>query len=219
MKKKAASHIEIISAFILFVGFIFFLVYFIQPFKSETLQDITLVSFKDNFFDSVSVNLTSVLVNFSETNAPPHGSYVPCRLNDTFVPDTNGTKVINISTIRPEFSYLYYSNAPDIVALANSLSLQDCNPNKNYPQGNINNLVVLSDSRLRELSDNYANNYSQLKLDLGLLPNIDFSVQAGSYSMARVVPDQVNAFVGVYRRLVLYENGTLINRDFIIRVW
>lgn len=218
-RKKAASHIEIIFAFILFVGFVFFLIYFIQPFRTETLQDAVLVSLKDSFFDSVSSNLTSILVNFTENKKADSGEYFPCRLNETIVPGTKSMNVINISTVRPEFSYLYYSDAPDIVELASNLSLAECDKNKNYTMGNINELVVLSDYKLKNISEKYAKNYSGLKQDLGLLPNVDFSVQVGSYSMSKVSPEQVDKFVGVYRRMVLYSNGTLINKDFIIRVW
>ncbi|VVB80245.1 Uncharacterised protein [uncultured archaeon] len=210
-KKKAASHIEIIFSFILFVGFVFFLLYFIQPFRTQTLQDSVLISLKDSVFNSVSVNLTSVLVNFSD-GAPKNK---PCRLNSTLVPGTENMGVINISTTRPEFSYLYYSDSPDILLQ----NLSACNKNRDYPLGNINNLVVLSDYELQNFTDKYTNNYSLLKEELGLLPNTDFSIRSSRYSMEKEPPEQVSVIAGVYRRLVLYGNGTLINEDFIIRVW
>jgi hypothetical protein len=209
LKKSGASHIEMILAFILFSGFVFFLFYFFQPFQTQTLQDAVLVSLKDSFFNNVSVNLTTVLVNFSDK----HGAINPCRLPDSNISGTGRMGVLNISTSRPEFYYLYYSDSLDFPRPG----LLNCS--LDYQIGNINNLIVLSDYSLKNIEQRYNTDYVGLKSDLGLPNNADFSISTKEYSMERQTPEKVKVIAGVYRRLILYGNGTLINRDFIIKVW
>jgi hypothetical protein len=206
VNKKAASHVEIIFAFVIFVGFVFFLLYFIQPAKTDTLQEATLISLKNNFFEMSSVNLTTVLVNFSANGNNP------CRLSSSFVPNTTDMGVISISTSKNGFYYLYYSNAPNMPTMANC-------PNGNYSLGNINNLFVTSDSKLVDIENKYKTDYESLKSELGLIAGVDFSVLSENYSLDKKTPDQTKVIAGSYRKQVFYANGTLINKDFIVKVW
>ncbi len=212
--KGAAAHIEIIFAFLIFVGFVIFLLYYIQPFKTDTLEDAALVALKESFFKEASVNLTTVLVNFSANG------YQPCRVTNIPGIDSSLThvKAVNTSKSSEGFYYLYYTDGTDFTTSTNLDSSPGCAVNASS-YGDINELIVLSDYKLNIIKQDYLAVYDTLKVRLGLPPNADFTILSADYVLEKRAPDQIKVIAGAYRKQVLGSNATLINKDFIIKVW
>lgn len=206
--KRAASHVEIIIAFILFVTFVVFLLYFIKPFKSDTVEDNSLLMVKNNFFELSSVNLTVVLGNFSNNDNKPCKPKIVGTEEDKF-------RAIAKPTPKENIYEIYISDAPDFNGISGLLS--DCS--QDITLGDIKNQVVLSNETLANYKIEYRDNYETFKQRLGLPPNADFSVLAPDYILEKRAPDQIKVIAGAYRKPVLDSSGTLINKDFIFKVW
>ena len=61
--KRGAAHVEIVLAFVLFVGFVIFLLIFIRPLSGgDNLSEAVVLGLVDSFLEEGSVNLTKVFV-------------------------------------------------------------------------------------------------------------------------------------------------------------
>ena len=195
MKKAGAAHVEMILAFVLFVGFVVFLLNTLQPYKKDILQDSILESLSNKFISSVETNLTKVLVE-NQTDT--------CKPNEISGNAIVGNKDGN-------FFYVYFS--PEFPVS----SFQNCQGD--YKIGYINSQIVLSNKSLEEIKLNYSSDYKNLRKNMGLPTTVDFSVIAGDYTLEKTIPENVQIKTISKREKVLYSNGTLVGKDFIFKIW
>ena len=71
---------------------------------------------------------------------------------------------------------------------------------------------------LQNIKNKYYNDYAGLKADFGVPVTVDFAITSDDYSLTRQVPEATDVLAGVYRKPVLYGNGSIINQDFIIKI-
>jgi len=205
VNKKGSSHLEIIISFVLFVGFSVFLMAYLQPTQQNTLQDSILFGLKNKFFDSTVSNVTIAFVQKNVTSCSTAPACEPTEVNG---------KAINIS-VNDCFYYVYASSE-----FSNTLTkCKDLSPPQNYTLGFLEVQIVYSNKSLYDINNMYYTDYDALKLDLGVPTSVDFSISTNTYSMVRQIPDGSEVVAGTYREPVLYANGTIINQDFIVKIW
>lgn len=206
IKKKASSHIEMIMSFVLFIGFTFFLIYILKPTEKNLIEESILFGIKDKFFEYVSINMTTVLVN----NSLVDGECNPCRPNEIGSNTKYSTSIVDENN-RCLF-YVYASSEF-------SESLNNCS---DYGIGNIKNNIYVSNKTLLETKKEYIENYSKLREELGIPSLYDFSiivVNTEEFDMEKTIPDDTQVVSRIFRNKILYSNGSTISYDFIIKVW
>lgn len=65
--KNASGHLEMIFAFVFFVGFVFFMLRIISPYDEEVLPDSVLNGLVREFEEQYSTNLTSFFLKINYT--------------------------------------------------------------------------------------------------------------------------------------------------------
>jgi len=204
--KRGSSHIEMIMSFVLFVGFTFFLITFIQPARETSLEESLLFALQTKFFENVTIVEKIVLVNFTNECSSPCS---PSELGGTY----NISERVGANGC---FYHIYTSN--EFKGSTNSIS--GCS-DKNYLMGYIEKKEVLSNDTIKKMEQKYMSNYDGLKVDLGIPPSIDFAIIVNGYleDMTRQVPDTVEVKAGAYKYPVLFSNGSIQNKEFIIKIW
>jgi hypothetical protein len=182
------------------------LVLSLEPTKQDLLEESILYGVVDTFFVDVKTNVTSVLVFVN--NSQNCSVCKPSELDNS---------IGVISTEQKSCTY-YLLSSPEFSgdSLSSCLSL-----NKQYSLGYIERQEVLSNRTLYERRDEYYNNYNNSKTRFGVPEVVDFAViiEGTDFSMERTIPDEAGVISGVYRKRVIYANGSIINRDFIVKVW
>jgi hypothetical protein len=226
INKKGSSHFEIIISFILFVGFTLFLVLSLTPTKQDLLEESILFGVKNAFFDNVTTNLTSVLVDTTGNNNCPGGweSSRICR-----PPELAGAGEA-IWTEAGKDCRFYVIASSEFAGIGSDKLDEDnsdiCNRNdaaKNYSLGYIEKQQAISNKTLQIMKVEYNTNYNASKVRFGVPEVVDFAVDfdssTESIDMDKTVPDGAPVIAGVYRKKVLYGNGSIVNQDFIVKVW
>jgi len=215
MAKKGSAHFEIIISFILFVGFTLFLVLSLEPTKQDLLEESILYGVADTFFADIKTNVTSVLIFVNSS-----GGSTCSALNDISpcmpAEISNSTPISSVKQNKLCTYYLYSSNEFPSISLSSCIS-----QNKQYSLGYIERQEVLSNKTLNLRKTEYYNNYNASKTRFGVPAVVDFAViiDGTNFNMTRTIPDEAQVISGIYRKSVIYANGSIINRDFIIKVW
>jgi len=185
---------------------------YLQPTQQTSLQDSILFGLKNKFFDNITTNVSIAFVKKGDniTQWPVCSSVSVCRPNEVA-----GSFSVNESFAGTCFYNVYVSKefSPNTV--------QACTTS-NYTIGFLEVRIVRSNRSLYEINNKYYTNYDALKLDLGVPVSVDFSIETRgltTYSMTRQIPDESDVVAGTYREPVLYSNGTIVNQDFIIKIW
>ncbi len=196
MEKKGAAHVEIILSFVLFVGFTYFLLNYLQPSGSNYLEDSILISLKDRFFENTSTNLTIALVNYSVEICQPS------ELSEN-----------SISVDIGRIGYYYVYSSSEFIDALNPCVLA------NYKLGFVDREGVISNASLKNIESLYVSNYDSLKTEFGIPANVDFGLVIPGYSFPKQIPDNTKVVAGSYKKKILYANGTSVNTDFIFKIW
>lgn len=195
--KRGSAHLEIILSFVIFVGFTFFLLSYLQPSKNNNLSNSIGFGLENQFFEEISTNLTKVLVNSSEPACQPNeviGNAISQGVSGTF----------------------YYVLVSDEFEGRTDLLLPCLG---SYKIGFVEQKGVISNRSLSEMAYKYANNYDELKNELGVPVTIDFAIISNEYVLERDVLDGVEVIAKNYRRSVLHSDGSVLTEDFLIKIW
>ncbi len=205
--KKGSAHFEIIISFILFVSFTLFLVLSLEPTKQDLLEESILYGVADTFFVDIKTNVTSVLVF---VNNPSDCSVcMPAEL------DSNSND-LSLAQQKPCTYYILSSN--EFV----DQNIPSCSSQvKPYSLGYIERQEVISNKTLNERRVEYYNDYNASKTRFGVPAVVDFAViiEGTDFAMQKTIPDEAEVISGVYRKSVIYANGSIVNLDFIVKVW
>lgn len=205
--KGGSAHLEMITSFIIFVGFTLFLMYTINPGNAQNnLADAVLLGLENNFFNNVTSNVSIVLVR----NVSMGDSL--CRPweiteNSLYFQDLDNS------------SFFYIYSSPDF---EDDTSLLNCTEQDSYMLGFVDVREVISNQSLYVLQTRYESDYDGLKQYLKVPPTADFSARimdTDEYSLSKRIPDETPVTAGNYRHSVLYQNGTIIDHDFEIKIW
>ena len=174
--KKAASHIEIVLSFVIFVGFLIFLFAIFQPTKIGKKSEIIIDNLERSFKERVSSQLYFFTIN---TNESIGCFIIEYALNDNqkVIVKDSSRKTLNANSSASEifingennnFFFIYISQDFN----ENEGSFFECRKLEKtaYNVGLLRNYDVVSYKALEELKTEYDNNYERLKSGMNI-PN------------------------------------------------
>jgi len=224
MIKRGSSHLEMILAFVLFVGFTIFLLLYIRPYENNTLPDSILLRLQEGFREKTYTNLTVLFVKSNDSNCikmdlsgfnASGESVTRNAVNDALVNSYVSADILSIESSASNVSY-YVSVSPEF----NSGGSYSCsNSEKNYKVGSVNTNILISNNLMNDFKNRYENDYDNLKSDLLIPATVDFSIVSGEYNLTRNIPDGVDVIAKTMTEEVLYSNGSIQIREFIFRIW
>ena len=230
--KRGASHIEIVLAFVLFVAFVGFALYFFSPTDTKRLVDTTLIYAFDEIEKNTSVEVDFYNVKINE-NTPPTPNEVRIDLGNInankqpYAKDIDGNKIssdkddryVDIDRNGKDFIYIILSEviAPDV----GIIGIHDTNY---YTIASSDTRDIISERRFRELNNVYYVDYLKLKKEEFNLPaRVNFGAELkfsdGLISMDRPAPEGLDVFTESRRVEVLRENGKIEFGELRVSVW
>ena len=229
-KKAVGSHIEIIMSFVLFFGFVVFLLIFMRPTKQSTLPGSVVSGLHDSFRQKVYTNLTEV---FLKTEHFGGSCFFVNLREDLFTYDFSNS-LVNVagggnvdSKLEPggglqvmagEGSYEVMFS-PEFVDEDVSCSSGSGSDGVGFLLGGIGEKQLVSNKELLKMKQKYEEGYEDLKNDLNFPSAFDFAIVSDVVVVQRVIPEQAEVKARDYVEEVLFEDGTIKNVRFTFKVW
>ncbi|MEM4182073.1 MAG: hypothetical protein QXX68_02900 [Candidatus Pacearchaeota archaeon] len=195
--KKGASHIEMIIAFGIFITAIIFILLFLRPTitKNDELSESLLVSLKNNFVERASEEVVIIFINSTQPCSP--------------------YQILNGTSEQIDINKYYIIISREIMGvLPNCSSL-----GTSFQIGSIRRRDVMSNSSLHELKKLYESDYNLFLKNLSAPKGINFEILSENYELKRKTPTNVNILSRKYKFDILYSNGTIEKKEFILRIW
>lgn len=243
MKKKGSAHLEIVTAFTLFIVFTIFLLYYLKAPEDNTLSITILNKLESSFLNSTTTELASFLVKPNQTGCVKFNvSNFSILGNSSAVAsgevrsgwNFDGTQWVvlddgirasklenNILTINAQGINISENDTLEIfVSDAISSGSNPCSsPNSSSVVGTVSRVRALSEKKILEFESNYTNNYTNLKDSFNLPTDSDFAiVSEGFINATRNIPEVDTQS----RRLVMdvvFSNGTITKKNIDLIVW
>lgn len=233
MIKRGMGHIEVILAFVLFVGFLLFGLYFFNPLNNNRLIDSSLFYAMDEITKNTSSELLTYAVVINSSVASDavalqldrngiEGSGVRVEKSDG---ESLNSRYENNNLVferQGNFFFVFFgdfpynnsvvSGSPAVLSAPSNFSISSSDTRK-----------VLSERGAIYLKEKYSGNYEGLKTQFNLPRRVDFSfsLKLGneSISASQNIPEGIEVFSDSKRVEVIRTDGTRTFADIIVAVW
>ncbi len=227
-RKKGAAHIELILSFVIFIGFLIFLLAIFKPFSSQEGSSIYLDVLERGITENTSVKVYSFTLKLSEPISPCfwfEGDYIGnVKVKDkdnNFVGAFINKKKIYINSDKT-FFYIFSSPAFE----ANPFNIDGCKKPEDgkYTLGLLRSFSKLSYSKLELLKQTYESDYIEIKKELKLpaSENFLFILKETNGRIILEVNKTIPKGKVLSRNIpteVVYANGTIKYAVLNIQTW
>jgi len=227
INKRGLSHIEIILAFIMFMSFLIFALFFFNPLESGRVLDSSLFYAMDELSDNASVNLEtySIVIDAGITDQVVGIDLDELKINivnpEFRVEDNEGNKM---DSYRDASTDIVFFNKPgnNFVIIRVSEDFVNGGPMsgqllalENYAISSSDEIEIVSEKRFFALNESYHDNYLALKKEFNLPSRIDFAFSLIFSDNDRIVseieiPDSIEVVANEERLEVLRERKVAI---------
>jgi len=245
--KRGAAHIEMITAFILFATFVFFLFIVLRPYETDTLSGSVIAAVHDSFREEVMTNLTTVFLGVTGEDLKKikdnkdkdkkgcfyvelEGSIFQYSLSDSIV------KNVSDEAIKSELDKSDKLNIDDDAEGSYKVMISPefgdgdfkcSNKIDAYVLGSLLERQVVSMDALKNMSREYygdseGDNYESLRAKLRVPETFDFAILSEDIpviNMQNVISDSGDVLAQDYVMEVLDGDGNMINAKFTFKIW
>lgn len=230
MLRRGVSHIEMILAFVIFVGFLIFALFFFNPLNNVRVLDSSLEYSFNEIFDNVAVDFETYTVSL---NGVPNG-VVELTLDSDIssaevrIEDENG----NILNSEYDGTNVRFEKNGESVA---HIMFSEVFVASSAPTGVSNSIdegmissseekKVFSEERVEALVLSYNSDYDTVKSNFNLPGRVDFAFslifdEGDSLSAEREIPNAIDVYSESERVEVIRKDGSLDFADFLVKVW
>ena len=234
--KKGVSHLEIILSFIIFLGFLIFLLAIFRPtsFSKDTDSDLNIL--EESIQSQISTPLAFITLNLNDDVEIQECFFINYELdiiNNVIVKNKDGNivnaetdeenKRIYIDSSNEKFFYLYFSEKLEEKEFIKDSCIEI--DSSNYHLGLYRNYNLTSYEKLEDLREEYNNDYENLKNQLGVPTTKEFAfvVRETLGNDIIVARKRTEGPVNIISRdvtiQILYNNGTFGYGILNIQTW
>lgn len=232
--KRGLGHVEVIVAFVLFVGFLIFGLYFFNPLNSERLLDSTLFYAEKAIKDNITTTIATYTVVLNQSVPNVVGIPLARGLIDGVgvrVEDEQGLAVNSeyesgfVEFDRGGPRTLFYIRFGDFSYLGTTISgAVRLTPDVNYTISSSDSKDVLSERKLGFLNASYYADYDSLRTAFNLPRRTDFAATinlsgAGVFALVQPIPVGLDVTAHQSREEVVREDGSQAFADVQVQVW
>ena len=226
-KRGLSHHVEMMLSFVMFIGFVFFLLIFIRPYDNDFLTGSVVLGVHHNVFDFAETDLITFFVeaNDSSNSLDCFVLDIPSELHDVSLNSSVFWKIDNSSfdsevvgnVIRVNGSSgYYYAFVSDSLRDGGVIS---CSNVFNYTFGGFRSDRVVSAKTLTDMKKDYDSDYALLRQRMGVPDLYDFSIVSDFVKMEKSIPSSSEVFARDYVEKVLFEDGRVEYVRFTVKVW
>jgi hypothetical protein len=238
--KRGSGHLEMIFAFVFFVGFVFFLLITLRPYSEGYMPETIVKGIADSFKIETSTNLTTFFLKVDYKGPGPANFHINfpnqnlmefnITLSEVIVLDALSRDRVNASFHKPSTMLRVKNTTKNYFVLFSPVFSQGqlhppaSQPADNYIIGNLMEREVIAYSLVNNMKSKYEidASYRTLKDKLGVPEVYDFSIEFIEYpelNMKREPPLSVEVYSKTFVFEILKNDGTLINTRVIVKVW
>ena len=220
-KKGMSNHVEMILASVMFLMFFFFVITFLQPYKTDILTTSIVDGIFYNLESNVSIDVRQIMLYVSDNQELEcfsvqlgdyfdYGSIVVCSDGDVVDSTINNGQLSiysNENIFYVLFSKDFHKKNSDLCQISNE-----------HDVGGIYDFNVFYEDKLTLLRNDYFSNYDLLKNTLGVPNQFDFSIDSESFSLTRDIPDGIEVIAKEYVENIIDDSGKIKNEVFLIKV-
>lgn len=243
LTKKGSAHLEIVTAFTLFIVFTIFLLYFLKAPQDTTISTTILNELESSFLNSTTTELASFLVKPNQTGCVKFNiSNLSVMGNSSVVASgevksgwnadgtswivlddgirnsvlENGILTVNVQNINISENDTLEVFVSDAISLgSNSCSLS----NESSVVGTVTRVNAISEKKIRDFESNYSNNYTNLKDSFHLPTNVDFAIVSENFINAmRNIPETDTQSKRLVMNVV-FSDGSVTKKNIDLMVW
>lgn len=228
--KKGVTHIEIILSFIIFTGFLIFVIAIFRPFN-------ILSNDRENadFAERAILNYSEIPVDFITlslmTNIPSDKCFsFNSDLTKIAVKNESGFRIMaksdsNNLHIENSGKFYYIYSSPEIIEYS-TLDISKCKPiqkDSDFKLGLFRSLKMLSNSSLTRLKEKYNSDYEGLKKDLAINFDFSFAVKDSQgvilINANKTIPSRLGVSSQEMPVQIIYSNGEFKLGIMSVRTW
>lgn len=237
MEKRGLSNIEMVLAFIIFIGAVLFAVYFFLNHFNQNQKENSLDFVNSQIVSNLNAEVKSYSVKINRSAFPNDQEILAVNINTEIALeeniaafDFNGVSV-PIDLVNG-IVYLNVSKSGDLFKIEISKEIsRNYTLFSNLPASNENYYNIASNTKntlpsemkVEELNKNYYLEYDKLKSDLGINRGFDFGFEAdfagNNVKMEKDISKQDSVFVSNKRIEFLRKNGKIEFTDVKTKVW
>lgn len=216
--RKAQGHIEIILSFVIFVGFLIFMLFFLNP-LSKTREKVSVINdLQEIVLNKVQSDVGKLSVITSVPDPLPPGNPGLCyNFNENNYLATDYIESVEV----PSRKYIVYfcENFKSII----SPNKNPICPLTNYHLGIYSEEKMIVKEKIGELITDYNTDYESLKVSLKTTDDFSFSFKeiggSGELSVSKEVPASIEVESRDFPVRVIDENAVIKDYIFNIRAW
>jgi len=226
-KRALSHHVEMMLSFVMFIGFVFFVLFFIRPYDNDFLTGSVVEGVHHNVFDFAETDLITFFVEAndssgsldcfvldlpSELHDVSLNSSVFWKVNDSFFNSEVSGNVIRVNGS----SGYYYAFVSDSLRDGGVIS---CSNIFNYTFGGFRSDKVISAKTLTDMEGDYNSDYVALRQRMAVPDLYDFSIVSDFVKMEKPIPSSSEVFARDYVEKILFEDGHVEYVRFTVKVW
>lgn len=232
MDNKRGSHVGMMLSFAIFITFITFLYFAVEPglrvgSDEEFLLSSVQVKLLDMFYDDIKIITISNTTIQGPLNCIQVDSDDVGLLGNVSV--RNNKNELVVSNMTNDYLYLNWNGEPYFKIYISTSLIENaettnsgCTPN--YKIESIVEDLQISESKIIEVVEEYTSNYDTLRNELGLITeeNFGFDFYDGSENLIIGTSDSIDKFSVYAERIpVNYFNtkGEVLSGSIVLRVW
>lgn len=223
------GHIEVILAIVIFVGFVVFALYFLNPLETDRIVESSLTYGIDEISDKIESDMISYSVVFKDVNA--NIVSIPLQNSENFkirVETNEGQKLnskysggrVVLNRAGNEFVIVKFSEFYNEDLLSGEVLLGP----ENFSISSSGKQKVWSEEKALELNESYFEDYQALKKEFNLPGRVNFGfsfdvLDGNSFRSENPVPDGLEVFTKSERRETIRSDESMGFADLTVSVW
>lgn len=238
MFKRGIGHVEAILSFLLFIGFVFFALYFFSPTGNTNLIDSSLQYTLNKIIQNNSVEMLSFSVKVNKSNMvngqksiavefPSEVLSIPANYiarAETYegkaLPTSRANTIVYFDPGAEDFAIIKFCEDFPVGTGASERPPLDYN---SYVLASSSTKSILSENKMLALNNSYYNDYDNLKSQLNIPGQItfgyDFKIENYDISGPTDTPIGVDVYSSLSRKEILKKDGNSIFGEVSVRIW
>ena len=236
MEKRGAGHVEMILAFVLFVGFVGFALFFFRPTNTDRLVDTTLTY----AFSEIEKNTSTEMDVFGVKRSEGSPDKIIIRVETSEISDVKNVRAEDVDgNVLPsernginvelhwegeEFAFLKFNEDFDEGNIPKRRGGGPLVHDESYYEIiSSNSREVFSEKRFLGLKDSYEQDYYDVKKKFNLPNRVNWGavlvLSDNVIRMEREIPEGLDVFANSKRLEILRSDGTLEFGELSVKIW
>ncbi len=225
-----SHHIEMVFSFVIFIGFVFFVLIFVKPYGNDFLTGSVVSGAQYNFMESSEIELVTLFISVDSLvmggatcfNVELPSEIIGDSYNSSIVRFVDGSvtdselegNILKSVGAGDESYYVFLSTDFDDESLVGCVDAMS-----NVSFGSFRKERVIFVEKLEQMKLLYDSDYELLRQSLAIPDVFDFAVVSEIVTMEKDIPFSSEVFSEDYVEKVLFEDGKVKFIRFSIKLW